>query len=37
MWPRIVLISVFAVVVLGTVLRSEEFREWRAKRKGGEA
>jgi len=37
MWLRIVLVVVFAAVALGTVLRSEEFREWRAKRRGGKA
>jgi hypothetical protein len=37
MWLRITLIVVFAAVVVWTVLRSEEYREWRAKRRGGKA
>ena len=37
MWLRIVVIVVFAAIVLRTVLRSEEFREWRAKHRSGRA
>jgi hypothetical protein len=33
MWLRIAIVVLFAVVVLRTVLRSEEFRDWRAKRR----
>jgi hypothetical protein len=35
MWLRVALVVVFAAVVLRTVLRSEEFRDWRAKRRRG--
>jgi hypothetical protein len=31
---RLVAVLVFAIIVLRTVLKSEEFREWRAKRRG---
>jgi hypothetical protein len=33
MWLRIAVLVVFLAIVLRTVLMSEEFREWRAKRR----
>jgi hypothetical protein len=33
MWLRIAVAVVFAVVVLRTIIRSSEFREWRATRR----